>query len=136
LITYLAQLSSSTHATKTAFNVTLEVNLSFKRTTAAGAMAVAITNDPSAPQMTLTEDDFKKIYKWTYGDLLDHLQKRYTDFKVNQKFSGIRKPLMGDAKFVRPRYLDPDNPKSDFYSPTILSEFDKHYARKPTASPA
>jgi Protein of unknown function (DUF3644)/EC042_2821-lke REase len=140
LISYLAQLAGhQTPGGKSPFNVTLEVNLSFKRTMAAGALAVAITNDPAAPQINLTEDDFKKIYKWTYQQLLEQLKKRYTDFKVNSKFVAIRKPLMGDVKFVRPRYLDPDNPKSgkkDFYSPAIIGEFDKHYTRKAAASAA
>ena len=140
LIAYLAQLAGhQTPGGKSPFNVTLEVNLSFKRTMAAGAFAVAITNDPAAPQINLTEDDFKKIYKWTYQQLLEQLKKRYTDFKANSKFVAIRKPLMGDVKFVRPRYLDPDNPKSgkkDFYSPTIIGEFDKHYTRKAAASAA
>jgi len=83
--------------------------------------------------VTLTEDDFKKIYKWTFQQLIDQLKKRYIDFKANSKFNSIRKPLLADSKYVRPRFLDPDNPKSgrkDFYRPTILSEFDKHYTRK------
>src|SRR5229473_3770197 len=138
LIAYLAQLTSNAvQGAKSPFNVTLEVNLSFKRRTAAGAIAVAIANDPTAPQMTLTEDDFKRIYKWTHKQLVEQLRKRYTDFKSNHKFSGIKKPLMGDPKFVRARYLDPDNPtsgKKDFYSPTVLAEFDKHYTRKATTS--
>ena len=140
LIAYLAQLAGHQAAgTKSPFNVTLEVNLSFKRTMATGALAVAITNDPMAPEINLTEDDFKKIYKWTYQQLVEHLKKRYTDFKLNSKFSAIRHPLMSDAKFVRPRYLDPDNPKSgkkDFYNPGIIGEFDKHYTRKAAASAA
>ncbi len=135
LIAYIAQLTSTATPGAGPFNITLEVNLSFKRTKAAGAMAVAITNDPGVPEVTLTEEDFRKVYKWTYQQLVDQLKKRYTDFKMNKKFSGIKKPLMPDPKFVRPRYLDPDNPKSgkkDFYSPAILAEFDKHYARKAT----
>ena len=140
LIAYLAQLSGNAmqaQGAKTPFNVTLEVNLSFKRSTATGAMAVAITNDPTAPQIALTDDDFKKVYKWTHQQLIDNLKKRYTDFKMNEKFRGIKKPLMADPKYVRPRYLDPDNPQSgkkDFYNPAILSEFDKHYTRKASAS--
>ena len=140
LIAYLAQLAgNAVQGATSPFNVTLEVNLSFKRSTAAGAMAVAITNDPTAPQVTLTEEDFKKIYKWTYQQLVEQLRKRYTDFKMNDKFSGIKKPLMTDPKFVRPRYLDPDNPRSgkkEFYSPTIIAEFDKHYTRKASTSAA
>jgi hypothetical protein len=138
LIAYLAKLAGNTlQGTKSPFNVTLEVNLSFKRSTSAGALAVAITNDPTAPEVTLGEEDFKRIYKWTYHQLLDQLKKRYTDLKVNDKFARIKKPLMTDPKYVRPRYLDPDNPKSgkkDFYSPSIQAEFDKHYTRKPSAS--
>jgi hypothetical protein len=39
-----------------------------------------------------------------------------------------KKPLMTGLKYVRARYLDPDNPRSgkkEFYSPRILEEFDK-----------
>jgi hypothetical protein len=140
LIAYLAQLAGhQTPGAKSPFNVTLEVNLSFKRAATASALAIAITTDPTAPQINLTEDEFKKIYKWTYQQLIDQLKKRYTDFKVNSKFASIRKPLMADPKFVRSRYLDPDNPKSgkkDFYNPNIIGEFDKHYTRKATASAA
>jgi len=140
LIAYLAQLAGhQTPGAKSPFNVALEVNLSFKRAATAGALAIAITADPAAPQINLTEDEFKKIYKWRYQQLVDQLKKRYTDFKVNSKFAAIRKPLMTDPKFVRPRYLDPDNPKSgrkDFYNPNIIGEFDKHYTRKATSSAA
>ncbi len=138
LITYLAQLTSRTaQSSNSPFNVSLEVNLSFKKSTAARALAVAISNDPEAPQVTLAEEDFKKIYKWDYKQLVDQLKKRYSDFKPNDKFIGIRRPLMVDPKFVKPRYLDPDNPKSgkkDFYNPIVLTEFDKHYTRKASAS--
>ncbi len=132
LISFLAQMASNVDASDGPFNIALDVNLSFKRTQPAGALAIAISNDPSAPEMRLTDDDFKKIYKWTYDNLLKALKKRYSDFKSNAKFSGIKRPLMADPKFVRARFLDPDNPKSgkkDFYSPAILGEFDKHYTR-------
>lgn len=138
LIAYLAQLTATVpQAATSAFNVTLEVKLSFKRSSAATATAVAITNDPAAPHVILGEEDFKKIYKWDYQQMVGQLKKRYVDFKVNDKFLAIRKPLIGDASLVRSRYLDPDNPKSgkkDFYSPTVIAEFDKHYTRKATAA--
>lgn len=140
LIAHLAQLASGgAQGAATAFNVTLEVNLSFKRSTAAGALAVAITTDPNAPQVSLTDEEFRKIYKWTYQQLTAQLMKRYTDFKVNGKFSSIKKPLMAESRYVRSRFLDPDNPRSgrkDFYNPAILAEFDKHYTRKPSSSAA
>jgi hypothetical protein len=138
LITYLAQLTSrAVEDSNSPFNVSLEVNLSFKRSKAVSALALAISNDPTAPKVMLAEEDFKKIYKWTYKQLIDQLKKRYSDFKPNDKFIGIRKPLMADPKFVKASYLDPDNLKSgkkDFYNPSVLAEFDKHYTRKASTS--
>lgn len=66
LINYLAKLASAgarPTGIGSPFNVTLEVNLSFKRSTTAAALAVAITSDPTAPQVKLTDDEFRKIYK-------------------------------------------------------------------------
>ena len=56
---------------------------------------------------------------------------RCSNFKVNNEFHQIRKPLIQDPRYGHSRYLDPENPKSsknDFHSPAILNEFDKHYA--------
>lgn len=134
LISYLAQLSGSTESqSNSPYNVRLEVNLSFKKSKSATALALAVTNEANAPKVSITDEDFRKLYKWTYQQLVDQLKKRYSDFKANEKFTAIRKPLMVDPKFVKARYLDPENVKSgkkEFYNPTILAEFDKHYARK------
>ena len=40
---------------------------------------------------------------------------------------------MGDKRYAHSRLLDPNKPKGtkkDFYSPNILSEFDKHYTKR------
>jgi hypothetical protein len=133
LIAYIATLAASPSAPNTPFNIAVEVRLSFSRTNAKQAVAVAITNDPNAPQVALSDGEFRKIYKWTYGDLLEQLKRRFLDFKANDKFAAIRKPLMSNPQFVMARYLDPDNLRSgkkEFYNPSILAEFDKHYTRK------
>jgi hypothetical protein len=134
LIRYLAGLvNDSTADPGTDFHVALEVNLSFKRSAANAAAVVAVTNDPNATKVELTEEDIRKTYPWDYAELTDRLSKRYIDFRANKKYHGIRKPLMGDPRFVKSRYLDPGNPKSakkDFYNPNIVAEFDTQYTRK------
>jgi hypothetical protein len=139
LISFLDQLASTAEqGSQSPFNITVDVNLSFKRSTTAGAMKMVITDDPTAPTFQVKEVNIKKIYKWTYAQLIEQLRKRYSDFSPNAKFQQIRKPLLSDPKFVHSRLLDPDNPKSghkDFYAPEIFSEFNKHYTRKPTAAP-
>lgn len=134
LIRYLAGLvKDSTEDSGTDFHVALEVNLSFKRSAANAAAVVAVTNDPNAPKVAISEEDIRKVYPWDYGDLTQRLSKRYLDFRANRKYHDLRKPLLQDPRFVNSRYLDPGNPKSakkDFYNPNVVAEFDKHYTRR------
>jgi hypothetical protein len=116
------------------FHVSLEVTLSLKRSSTDAVAAVAITNDPLAPKVVLSEEDIHQKYPWDYRELTDLLKKRYTDFKENQHYHNLRKSLVSNPAYVRTRYLEPGNPKSarkDFYNPNIVAEFDKHYKSKP-----
>jgi hypothetical protein len=134
LLAYLqTQIQNTPRSSGDDLHVALEVNLSFKRTAVPGAAQVSISNAPNATPVTLSEEDVRKTYPWAYRDLCEKLKNRYVGFKANKKFHVIRKPLMGQTKYVKTRYLDPQNPKStkkDFYNPNILQEFDKHYTRR------
>jgi hypothetical protein len=134
LLRYLAGLVKDSGAdTGTDFHVALEVSLSFKRSPVDAAAVVAVTNDPAAPKVSLSEEDVRKLFPWDYRELTKRLKSRYLDFKEAQKYHDIRKPLMADPKLVKSRYLDPGNaksPRKDFYNPNILAEFDKHYTRR------
>jgi hypothetical protein len=114
------------------YSVALTLQLKMKRSTSEAATKVAITDDPNAPKVFLSEAEFKGRYPWDYGELTTRLKKRYVDFKVAQKYHTVRRPLMKDSKYCMSRFLDPGNPKSakkDFYNPDIVHEFDKHYDR-------
>jgi hypothetical protein len=138
LIDYLrnlaaAQNTNTTTTTTSGYHIALELNLSFKRSAADAVSTFAITNDPTAPHVYLTEEDIRLKYPWDYRELVSRCRARYTDFKENDEFHDLRRPLVEDAKFVRSRYLDPGNPKSakkPFHSPNILIELDRHYTRK------
>jgi hypothetical protein len=112
------------------------VNISFKRTSAAAANAVIVTNDPNDPNavhVNISEEDIRKQYPWDYGDLVERLQNRYIDFKTNKKFHELRKKVMANPQYKKTRYLDPENTsgsRKDFYNPNIVAEFDKAYTRK------
>jgi hypothetical protein len=115
------------------FHVALRIDLIFQRSTGDAAMKVAVSNDPAAPKVTLSEEDVRRNYPWDYAELVRRCQRRYSDFKQNQRFHDIRKPLLQDRRFVHPRFLDPGNPRSqkkDFYNPNVLQELDEHYTRK------
>jgi Domain of unknown function (DUF3644) len=111
----------------------LEISLSFKRAPTPSAFPVVVTNDPNAAKVTLSEEDIRTRYPWSYDEVRRRLKRRYVDFKENAKFHSIRKPLMADPAYVKSRFLDPGNPRSakkDFYSSHVLDAFDLHYTRK------
>jgi len=97
------------------FNVSVEIDLRFVRKPINGAMAVRVVpSDPNAVPVTITEEDARKAYPWTYESLRQQL----------------RKPLETDVRYCYLRQLDAKNPKSAkqlFYNPNILGIFDQHY---------
>jgi hypothetical protein len=133
LVKFISNMVEAESAPEDApFQVALTLHLNLKRSTAPGASKVAITSDPDATQLTLSEEDFKARYPWDYKDLTDRLRARYTDFKATDRYHALRRPLMKDQRYCLARFLDPGNENSarkDFYSPNILSEFDKAYTR-------
>lgn len=133
LVSYLTRLARNTDIEESHdLHVSLEIELSFRRSQNPGAAQFGLTNDPNAPKVQMTEEDFRKTYPWDYAALICRLDARYSNFKQNNGFHRIRRPLIKDPRYVHSRYLDPGNPKSskkDFYSPAILNEFDKHYTR-------
>jgi hypothetical protein len=116
------------------FNVGVEVELRFARKAADGALMVRVApNDPNAVPIVITEEDARKAYPWTYEELRRALRKRYSDFKENDAFHRVRRPVEGDTRYCHVRQLDCKNPKSHkqrFYNPNILGIFDEHYTLK------
>jgi hypothetical protein len=119
------------------FNVGVELELRFVRKTTDGAIPVRVApGDPGAVPVTISEEDARKAYPWTYDELRLALRRRYADFKENKTFHRIRRPLEGDTRYCHVRRLDANNPKTvkqKFYNPNILGIFDGHYQLASTA---
>jgi hypothetical protein len=137
VVNYLAKLMREGNQTEVQdYHVSLDVNISFKRTSSAAANAIIVTNDPNDPNaihVNLSEEDIRKQYPWDYATLTERLQNRYIDFKMNEKYHGLKRKFASNPQYRKTRYLDPSNPNSsrkDFYNPNIVTEFDKHYTRK------
>jgi hypothetical protein len=136
LVSYLRNLvaAQNTSTTSTSgYHIALDINLSFKRSATDAISTFTLTSDPSAPHVYLTEEDIRSRYPWDYKELVKRCRATYSDFKENEAFHSIRRPLLEDKRFVSARFLDPGNPKSSkkaFHSPNILRELDKHYTRK------
>jgi hypothetical protein len=114
------------------YSVCVNIEIKFTRSKAKDALGVQITNNPDAPEVRLTEEQVREKYPWDYDRLTAECRKRYTGFKLVQKFHDLRRALATDARFGHVRHLDPGNLKSSkkpFFNPNILAEFDKIYTR-------
>jgi hypothetical protein len=115
------------------FNISLKLETKFVKSTSTESLLVNYSNDPDAIKINVQEEDALKNYPYDYDKLTTALNKRYTDFKANQQYHNIRKPLMKNKKYCKTRLLDPNNsksPKKDWYGTEIFKEFDKHYTKK------
>ena len=134
-LNYVKQLESEAEEVDSGYSVAIDIGVTFKRSKAKDALGVRIVNSehPDAMKVHITEEDIRKEYPWDYYQLTQKCSELYSDFKTNQKYHNIRKPLHGNRKFCYIRYLDPGNPKSSekvLFKPDILNEFDKHYSKK------
>jgi hypothetical protein len=115
------------------FNISLKLETKFVKSTSTESLLVNYSTDSDAIKVNVQEEDALKNYPYDYNKLINTLNKRYSDFKVNKKYHDIRKPLMKIKKYCKTRLLDPNNsksPKKDWYGAEIFKEFDKHYTIK------
>ena len=133
LIDHLGSLSNQNYAPNSLYSVAIRVDVKLEKSSLKDASKVQLSRDPDAVKITLSEADIREKYPWDYAELLKRLSGRYSDFKANSDFHSTKKPLMSNERYVKSRFLDPGNPKSqkkDFYSPNILPEFDWVYSQK------
>lgn len=132
LVKYIASLDAANDPDSN-YSVSVNVELRFSKSKASDALAIQLSNDPTATKFQLSDQQFKERYPMNYKELNNRCNKRYSDFLINQKYHDVRKPLKGNPKYSKTRKLDEDNPKSvsqDWYSEAIFTELDKHYTKK------
>jgi len=115
------------------FHVAVRVEVRLERSKMEDAIKFAYSDDPNATKVVLSEEQIQERYPWDYNELIRRLRERYDDFKLDKTAHAIRKQLMNDERYARERLLHPRKPKGPktvFYNPNILKEFDKHYTKR------
>jgi hypothetical protein len=133
LIEHLKSLAQEVGDSDDEYAVAIRLQVKLEKSSLANASKVQLTKDGDAIKVQLAEQDIKEKYPWTYEELCKRLAARYSNFKVNGTFHGLRKPLQVDEKYAKVRYLDLDNPtgiKKPYFNANILQVFDQHYTKK------
>lgn len=135
---YLTELIPANDDPSSDYNVAVRVEIQVRRTKNEDAAAFVISNDIDAIPVRLDEADIRERFPWSYDVLTKRLQQRYANFKTNERYHELRRPLERDPNLCHERHLDPGNPKSGlkrFYNANVLKVFDSHYARRPPELP-
>ena len=114
------------------YNISLQLETKFIKSTSTDSLLVNYSNEPDAIKVNITKEDALKNYPYDYAKLTASLNKRYSDFKANQKYHKLRKPLRSIKKYCKTRLLDPSNsksPKKDWYSSEVFKVFDLYYTK-------
>jgi hypothetical protein len=133
LIEHLKNLAQEVGDGDSDYAVAIRLQVKLEKSALATASKVQISRDADAIKVTLGEQDIKERYPWTYDELCKRLNDRYSDFKMNNDFHAVRKPLLGDERYAKVRYLDLENPagpKKPYFNANILQVFDQHYTKK------
>ena len=75
-------------------------------------------------KVKISEEKFKELFPYTYGDLVAWCRDNVRAFKCNKEFYSAKKQVEEMDGYVHIRRLDENNPKSSskkFYSPKTLS---------------
>ena len=86
---------------------------------------IKLSHDPTAQILRLSDEEFKKTWKYTHNQMKAWCRENINGFKANKKFNDAKKDIENDLSFVFTRKLDPDNEKSSsqkFYTELALVE--------------
>ena len=86
------------------FNVTMQVQVRFMRTSGDDATPVHLSKDAKI-EVKMSNADFTARWPWTYSDLSNQLSQRYSNFSMNRNYHGIRKGFEANPVFYHERML-------------------------------
>jgi Protein of unknown function (DUF3644)/EC042_2821-lke REase len=133
LIEHLKSIAQEVGDSDGDYAVAVRLQVKLEKSSLANASKVQLSRDADAVKVQLAEQDIRERYPWTYDDLCKRMAERYADFKLNNAFHALRKPLLDDERYAKVRYLDPDNQagqRKPYFNANILQVFDQHYARR------
>ena len=134
LIHFLSELASSPDGDDPDYAVSLSIDISINPVSSGGA-AIGVTNDPSAPQVQLSDTQLIDAFPLIHRDLMDECRRRYDDFKESRDFyNKVFSQIKENPAWAFKRKLNPNSPKSAaqwrYKREPILEFLDTIYAKK------
>ena len=133
LLKELSDLAKPHNVADSGYSVAMHVQVEINRGLSGGG-SIGLTNDPSVPKVSISDDEALKTFPTSYNELVDECRSRYLDFKQNNRFHLAMKDVNKDAKCTYERKLDPTTEKSNkkrFYNlEQTLAKLDNEYTKR------
>ena len=132
LLKELSDLVKPHNLTDSGYSVAMHVQVEISRGLSGGG-SIGLTNDPSVPKVSISDDEALKTFPTPYNKLVDKCRSRYSDFKQNNRFHLAMKDVHQDPKCTYERKLDPTSEisnKKRFYNlEQTLAKLDNEYTK-------
>ena len=132
LLKELSDLARSNDSSDSGYSVVMQIRVEINRGLSGGGN-IGLTNDPSVPKVSISDDEALKTFPTSYNELVDKCRSRYPDFKQNKRFHLAMKSVHQDAKCTYERKLDPttetSNKKRFYNSEQTLAKLDNEYTK-------
>lgn len=114
-------------------SISLRLETKFVKTTSPTAVEVRVTNNPDAPEVRITEEQKIQKYRLPYYKLLAEMNRRYSNYLLNDEFHKIRQKIHNDPRYHWERPSNPLKPErggTQWYAPEVFEVFDRKYRRR------
>mgnify|MGYP003303957670 CR=1 FL=1 len=91
---------------------------------------VRFTDDPNAQVFNMSDEEFRKIWKYQYADVVSWCRANIVEFKKGRHFDSIMRKIKTDIECAYTRHLDSKNtrsPSQTFYTDKALMEIKTQY---------
>lgn len=91
---------------------------------------IKLTSDPNAQVLSMSDEEFRKTWKYTYQDVVDYCRANFANFKQNKIFNDFKRIIEQDIQCAYTRRLDSKNPHSPskiFYTELALMKLKEFY---------
>jgi hypothetical protein len=91
---------------------------------------VRFTDDPNAQVFNMSDEEFRKIWKYQYADVVSWCRANIAEFKKGRHFDSIMRKIKTDIECAYTRHLDSKNtrsPSQTFYTDKALMEIKTQY---------
>ena len=133
LIKMLSKLVYTSAPSSSEFNIVIQVEVNLNRKLTGGGN-IGMTNDPSAPEVRVKDNELFEYYSASYNDLVTACGKRYLNFIKNNKFNALMKNVKVDLNCAYERKLNPYNERSlgtfIYNLDTTFAKLDGSYIRR------